>query len=123
MDLPAEKSGRAAGGLWLIQVLSGGLLVIVLGLHMYAHHFVVEGGLRTYADVLDYIADPLIFWLEVVFLIVVTIHAVLGIRAILFDLDPGDGARQAINVILTIVGIGTVGYGIWLAVTLQSMIP
>ena len=50
---PQARAGRRgpAGALWLVQAISGLLLVLVLGLHMVAHHFVVEGGLRDYAQV------------------------------------------------------------------------
>ena len=46
---------------------SGVALLVLVTIHMVAHHFVVEevGGLRTYAQVLDYIANPVMFVLEV----------------------------------------------------------
>jgi succinate dehydrogenase hydrophobic anchor subunit len=116
-----ESQGRAAGGLWIVQVVTGGLLILVLGLHMIAHHFVVEGGLRNFQDVLAYISNPLIFAIEVIFLVVVAAHAVLGLRAIIVDLNPALGTLKATNWVLTVLGIGAVGYGIWLAVTLQGM--
>jgi succinate dehydrogenase / fumarate reductase membrane anchor subunit len=112
---------RRAGGIWLLQIISGGLLILVLGLHMVAHHFVVQGGLRNFADVVAYVSNPLIFVIELVFLVVVTIHAALGVRAVLYDLGPSPSAARAIDWLLIILGIGAVGYGVWLALTLQSM--
>ncbi|MGD8586423.1 MAG: hypothetical protein PVJ75_13820, partial [Chloroflexota bacterium] len=79
---------NSATTVWIIQAISGLLLILLLGLHMIAHHFIVDGGLRTYQDVLDYISNPVIFILEVLFLIVVTPHAMLGLQGIVLDLGP-----------------------------------
>jgi succinate dehydrogenase / fumarate reductase membrane anchor subunit len=122
MQNNSTATGQRAGAIWLLQVVSGALLILVLGLHMVAHHFVVEGGLRDFADVVAYISNPLIYVIELVFLVVVTIHAMLGLRAILFDLGPGKAVSRAINWLLTLAGIGIVAYGIWLAVSLQGMV-
>jgi succinate dehydrogenase / fumarate reductase membrane anchor subunit len=117
-----KATGQRAGALWLLQVISGALLILVLGLHMIAHHFVVEGGLREFADVVAYISNPLVFLIELVFLIVVSIHAMLGVRAVLYDLGPKESTARAIDWLLILVGVGIVVYGIWLAVTLQGMV-
>lgn len=109
-----------AGTLWLIQAISGKLLVLLLGLHMIAHHFIVEGGLRTFQDVIDYVSNPIIFVLEIAFLVVVTPHAMLGLRAIFLDMNPSEGARKTADWVLAIVGLAAVGYGIYLAVALQQ---
>jgi succinate dehydrogenase hydrophobic anchor subunit len=101
--------------------VSGLLLILLLGLHMIAHHYVVEGGLRTFADVLDYVRNPIIFVLEVLFLLVVTPHAILGLRAIILDLGPSKQAVTVINWVLGIVGVAATAYGIWLAVALQRV--
>ena len=64
---------------------------------MVAHHFVVDeiGGLRTYQQVLDYIGTPLIFVIEGVFLVVVTVHAMLGLRSVLLDFGLTERWRAA----------------------------
>lgn len=111
----------ASGTIWVIQIISGLLLILLLALHMIAHHFVVEGGLRTYQDVLDYISNPLIFTIEVIFVIVVTPHAMLGLQAVLMDLGPGEQAKRAITWIIRIATIVVIGYGIWLAFALKAL--
>lgn len=110
-----------SGAIWLVQAFSGLLLVLLLLLHMIAHHFVVEGGLRNFQQVIDYVSNPLILFTTIAFLIVVTIHALLGLRAIIFDLGPSAGTRRAVNWILGVVGIITIVYGVWLEVTIISM--
>ncbi len=117
----AEKpSGSRAGLLWFLQAASGMLLVILLGTHMVANHFVVEGGLRTYADVVAYLTNPIILVWEVIFLIIVTFHAMLGVRSVLLDLGPGPGLRRALNLALTVLGILMVTYGIWLTLQIRG---
>jgi succinate dehydrogenase/fumarate reductase cytochrome b subunit len=89
-------------------------IVFLVGLHMIAHHFVVEGGLRNYEQVRAYLRHPVILPLEVLFLIVVTAHALLGVRAILFDLGLSDRAEQRTTQALALLGVLTVAYGLWL---------
>ncbi len=109
-----KRTGSWAGALWLLQALSGLLLILLLGTHMVVNHYVVEGGLRTYQDVVDYLSNPLVVVWEILFLIVVTTHAALGVRSILFDLGPGKRARTVINGIITLLGVLAVVYGVWL---------
>jgi succinate dehydrogenase hydrophobic anchor subunit len=117
-QVPSGRSSRA----WWWTALTGAALLLLLSVHMVAHHFVVEdvGGLRSYQQVLDYIANPVIFTLELLFLIVVTIHALLGLRGVLFDLGIGVRARRRTDLLLWLLGLVTVGYGFFLLATLAS---
>ena len=108
-----------SGSLWLVQAFSGLLLVFILGAHMIAHHFIVEGGLRNYQQVLEYVANPVVFIIEVLFVILAVIHALLGVRAIVIDLRPSAAALRVVNWVLLAVGAVTIGYGLWLALALQ----
>ena len=118
-----SKTARpdSAATIWIIQAVSGLLLILLLGLHMIAHHYVVEGGLRTYQDVVDYISNPVVFVLEVLFLIVVTPHAMLGLQGIIMDLGPSDSAKRTIVWVFRILTILVLAYGIWLALALQNL--
>lgn len=118
MEEMATRRDRS-GSLWLVQAFTGLLLVFILGTHMIAHHFIVEGGLRDYQQVLDYVANPLVFIIEVTFVIVATIHALLGVRAIIVDLRPSAATVRVLNWVLVAVGAVTIGYGLWLALALQ----
>ncbi|HZD17585.1 MAG TPA: hypothetical protein VE669_05540 [Actinomycetota bacterium] len=115
---PGGKSTRV----WWWTAGTGAALLVLVAVHMVAHHFVVEdvGGLRTYQQVLDYIANPVIFTIECFFLLTVTIHALLGLRSVLFDLNLSRIARRRIDVALWILGIATVAYGFFLVGTLAS---
>jgi succinate dehydrogenase hydrophobic anchor subunit len=107
---------------WRATAYSGVALLALIAVHMVAHHFVVEGtgGLRTYRQVLDYVGNPVMLAIELVFLVVVTVHAMLGVRSVLFDLATGDRARAWISRGLTALGAVTVAYGFFLVLTLAS---
>lgn len=109
-----------AGLVWLFQVLTGMLLIILLGLHMIANHFVVNGGLQTYRDVVNYLSNPLILILEISFLFSVTIHAMLGVRAIVFDNGLSKRSEGVVNAILTVLGAGIIVYALWMTFTIIS---
>jgi len=107
---------------WRWTAFTGVALLVLVTIHMIAHHFVVEsiGGLRTYRQILDYIANPVMFTIECTFLVVVTIHGMLGLRSVLFDLNFGARARARINRGLVALGALTVAYGLALIGTLAS---
>lgn len=107
-------SHNQAGLRWLLQAGSGLLLVVLLGLHMIANHFVVPGGLQTYADVVRYLSNPVIVILEMTFLVTVTGHAALGVRAILFDLGLSRQAGRNVSLALAALSIVAIAYGAWL---------
>ena len=76
---------RASSWSWILQAFTGVMLVVLLGLHMVAQHFVVKGGLRDYQQVVQYLSNSFVFLLEIAFLIIVTWHALLGVRSLLLD--------------------------------------
>lgn len=115
----APRTGAASLG-WIWQALTGLGLVLLAGLHMVAHHFVVEGGLRNFAEVQAYLRNPLIWPLEVLFLVCVTAHALLGVRAVIFDLGLSDAAERRVTQGLWGVGVVTVAYGLWLTWTILA---
>ena len=95
---------------------------MLVTIHMVAHHFVVDevGGLRTYQHVLDYIRTPVIFVLESVFLLVVTVHAMLGLRSVLLDFGLSGRLRRLMERGLIVLGVLTVVYGFVLIGVLAS---
>ncbi|HEY6566631.1 MAG TPA: hypothetical protein VI341_03850 [Actinomycetota bacterium] len=107
---------------WRWTAITGLALLVLVTIHMVAHHFVVEeiGGLRSYDDVIAYISTPVIFVIEGIFLVVVTIHAMLGLRSVLFDLGLGASRRRLIDRGLLALGVVTVVYGFVLIGVLAS---
>lgn len=108
------RSSRSQTVVWRATAFTGIALLVLITVHMVAHHFVVEsvGGLRTYDQVLDYIANPVIFTIEALFLVVVTVHAMLGLRSVLFDVATGERARALISRGLIALGTLTIAYGL-----------
>ncbi|HUY54346.1 MAG TPA: succinate dehydrogenase, hydrophobic membrane anchor protein [Candidatus Nanopelagicaceae bacterium] len=104
---------------WLWQAATGVLLLPLLALHIIANHFVVTGGERNFAEVASYLGNPVIKVLEVLFLLVVTSHAMLGVRSILFDMGVPRRSRPAVSWAVTALGVVTVAYGIWLTITIS----
>ena len=96
--LPRERS-RSQTRVWRFTAASGVALLVLLTIHMVANHFVVEsvGGLRSYDQVLDYIANPLMLGVEIAFLLVITLHAMLGLRSVLYDFTGSARRRRWID--------------------------
>jgi succinate dehydrogenase / fumarate reductase membrane anchor subunit len=113
MENPFAKEPKATAS-WLWQVITGMALLFLLGLHVIANHFIAKGGLRNFADVLAYLRNPVFLFLEVLFLVIVTSHAMLGIRAILLDFGLPDRVERWLSRALTAIGVLTVGYSLWL---------
>ena len=107
---------------WTATTLSGIALLVLVTIHMVAHHFVVDeiGGLRTYAQVLDYIGNPVILVLELALLVTVTLHAMLGLRSVLFDFGLSVRGRRNVTRGLVMLGVLTIGYGVVLIGVLAS---
>jgi len=108
----AEEPKRSSTWYW--QIFTGVALVLLLGLHFIANHFIATGGIRDFADVVSYLRNPIVLVLEVLFLIVVAIHAMLGVRAIVMDFGISGQAEKRLSQVLTVIGVLTVGYGLWL---------
>lgn len=111
---PADRpdAGPRSAPALVCQVISGGALLALLSLHMVAQHLVVPTGLRYYQDVIDWLGNPLVVVLEVAFLVFATYHALLGVRAILFDFGFSERSERRITQLLGLVGVVTVAYGV-----------
>jgi succinate dehydrogenase hydrophobic anchor subunit len=95
-------------------VVSGVLLLVLLTVHMVAQHFVVAGGLRTYADVIAWIRNPVVLAVEALLLVCVTWHGIAGVHAVLLDLGLRGRAERIVARVLLDLGVVTVLYGLWL---------
>ena len=114
MQLAAGPRPGESSWIWLAKVASGVLVFAILIAHLIVNHMVAQGGLLTYADVLAYYANPLIPLMEGFFLVFVVMHALLGVRGIVHDLDLSAALLRVADIGLTIGGVVAVGYGLWL---------
>ena len=108
---------------WLLKIVTGPLLLIVLGLHFTVNHYLgsMSSGLMTYDDIIQYFQNPLIVAIEILFLVTVVTHSLLGFHGILLDLHPPRKLLVMSTWLHVIIGIAAVGYGIWLALTIASL--
>jgi succinate dehydrogenase hydrophobic anchor subunit len=114
-------SNHESALLWFIKILAGGLILVFLVIHFIANHLVAPGGLFTYSDVVAYYQNPAVLIMEGCFLTFVVIHALLGVRSVLLDLNPSPIFVRIINIGLIGLGIVTIIYGIWLLVTVSAL--
>ncbi len=115
-----EEHDTLPGLGWAWQAITGALLLVLLTLHMIANHFVVQGGLRDYQAVIAYITNPIILPLETLFLIVVSWHGLLGLRAVIFDFGLSARTERVVTRVLLAVWVVTVVYGIALLTILVT---
>lgn len=120
VNTPAQPRSAIGTLGWIWQVVTGAALIPLAGLHMIAQHFMVEGGLRGFDQVQSYLSNPIVWPIELLFLISVVSHALLGVRAILIDLGPAPRLARLIDPILWVVGIVSVAYGAWLTYAIVS---
>ena len=106
---------------WILQASLGILLVLLLAVHLIVNHWVAPHGLLTYSDVIHYYDHPGIVWMEASFLIVVTVHCLLGIHAIIYDLDLSSRVTYFITRVVILVGAVAILYGLWLIGTIHSL--
>ena len=118
-----EKSTPKSGEnvwLWLIKIISGVLIVVILGVHLVVNHALGAGGLLTWSDVVSYYSHPIIPIMESLFIILVVPHSLIGLRGIILDLHPARGILTAIDWLFSSVGVVAVVYGVWLISVLAS---
>ena len=113
------KSGEGVW-LWLAKILTGGLIIFILIIHFIVNHLVAEGGLLSWADVVQYYTNPIIPIMEIIFLIFVVSHALMGLRSVILDLKPSKTVLKGIDGLFIIIGIGAVIYGTWLIFAIMA---
>lgn len=108
---------------WLLKIVTGPLLLLVLGLHFTVNHYMgsMSSGLMTYEDIVRYFQNPLIVGIEILFLVTVVTHSLLGFHGILLDMHPPRSLLVASTWLHVIIGVSAIAYGIWLALTIASL--
>lgn len=124
--ISSDASGLRPGEntwLWLTKIVTGPLLLIILGLHFTVNHYMgsMSSGLMTYDDVIRYFQNPIIVAIEILFLITVVTHSLIGFHGILLDMHPSRTLLILSTWLHVIFGVSAVAYGIWLALTIASL--
>jgi succinate dehydrogenase hydrophobic anchor subunit len=100
--------------LWLLKLVTGVLVFTLILIHIVVNHLVAVSGLLTYAGVVAYLSQPGIALLESTFLIIVVVHALLGTRSIVLDLNPSSAVVRGLDWVFGIIGAAAIVYGLWL---------
>lgn len=106
---------------WLLQAGLGILLVLLLSAHLVVNHWVAPRGLLAYEDIVRYFSFPGIALMELLFLIFVTTHCLMGLYSILLDLDLSSPINMMFRWVLIAVGITIVLYGFRLTWSLARL--
>lgn len=120
--ISTPKKGEGAW-LWLLKIVSGLLVVALLMVHLVVNHLVGVEGLLTFDEIVAYLSNPWIAFMESTFLVLVVVHALVGTRSILLDLNPSPLALRFINWLFSIVGVVSIAYGIWLIQAIVAQAP
>jgi succinate dehydrogenase hydrophobic anchor subunit len=108
--------------LWLTKIITGPLLLLVFILHLTVNHYIgsLPSGLMTYQDIVHYYQNPIIPTIEILFVAVVVTHSLIGLRGIILDMNPSRSLLKIVNWVMVLLGVSSVAYGIWLAITIAS---
>lgn len=109
--------------LWLTKIVTGPLLILILILHLTVNHYIgsLPSGLMTYDDVIRYFHNPLIVAIEILFVVTVVTHSLIGFHGILLDLHPSRNLLILSTWLHLLFGIAAIVYGVWLALTIASL--
>ncbi len=118
-----NQSNRVEGGLlWLTKQVTGVMVFALIIIHLIVNHLVAETGLLSYTEVVRYLANPWIAFMESTFLIIVICHSLLGLRSVLLDFNPSHKLMKSVDSILVIIALVASAYGIWLTITVGSVV-
>ena len=109
--------------LWTWHIGAGAVILVLLGLHMTVMH------LDAFVRVFNETGEEPIAWSNVAararsafFLVSYVLllgaalfHGFYGLRNILFELDPGQGVKKALNSVLVVAGLALFVFGTWAA--------
>jgi len=58
--------------------------------------------------------------IEILFLSMVVTHSLIGLRGIILDMNPSRNVLSVVTWLFSLLGVFSVLYGIWLALTIAS---
>jgi len=107
-DKPQNSTGTLH---WFTQAGLGILLIVLLSVHLLVNHWIAPQGLLSHADVVRYYDVPGIALMEIMFLVIVTAHCLLGLHSILLDLNLPYILNTICTLLLVVLGLTAVIYG------------
>lgn len=104
---------------WLLQLVTGVVLIALLGLHMIAIHLETilgffglgAGEALAYASVMERAASSSWTWFYIIFLALALYHGLYGLRTIILELSLSRTAGTVVTVLLLAIGIIAFSFG------------
>ena len=122
INKPRTSRGTLGTVQWFFQALSGIFLVFFVGVHLYVAH--INGGtpVALFASVVKNLQNP--WWLAffIVFVWIITYHALNGVKGIVYDMGLSQRGKKIAAYGLTGLYIVTVIYGTILAIVVAGMV-
>lgn len=109
-SLPYPGSRGAVA--WLLQRLTGVLLLLTLFIHIWVLHFANVGQVISYDNVASRLITAFFVIVDSSLLALLLYHGLNGVRNVIFDYSIGLKAERAVNWVLIIVGLATFVYGL-----------
>lgn len=115
--------------LWTWHILAGGVILVLLGLHMAIMHLdAVLGWFNAPGthpiDWANVVARGKAVFFPVTYVILLgaaLFHGLYGLRNILHELNPSAGLKKVIGAVLLLVGLGLFAFGTWAALASHSL--
>jgi succinate dehydrogenase hydrophobic anchor subunit len=115
--------------LWTWHVLSGAVILVLLGVHMAIMHldallgiFNPAGGHPVdWANVVARGKSAAFMVTYVILLGAALFHGLYGLRNIVFELNPSSGLKRVIGAVLLLAGLGLFVFGTWAAVASHTL--
>jgi len=102
---------------WLLQMVTGIVMVFLVTIHFYVTHMISHDSLR-YQEVITRLNLPEYKAMYAILLLVVSFHAFNGLRAIVLDTTAGLRSRKTINTLTTLMFLAAFFYGLYLLVSI-----
>ncbi len=130
------KHSSAGAWAWLLQRITGALLLVILALHLLAVNLgfftdpaAVEAQVRTgdylysgpasYYAVWSRIHSPW-FIIDITLLIIAVYHGMNGLKMVLYDVVTTESKRKLVSWILTLISLLMIGVGLWASFAVLS---
>ena len=98
--------------LWLLQLISGGLLFLFAGTHMVLLHIGIDEA-SSWGSMMERAVSG--FWLAfyIIFLVLALYHGLNGLRGIILELTPSARVERIVTGLLIVLGLVGLGLGIY----------
>jgi len=128
--LPKHQSSSALW--WVLQRISGFFVFLLVFFHMIVNHYLtalmntdavpeLQKGIASFEAVQWKMQNPLYFWISILFVIFLMIHALNGFRMVMLDVATGHTFRKILAILLLLIGVLVIIYAFILNSTVISL--